>query len=351
MPQCNPASPIPGDYFDVVSGTGTLDESSIVRASFVPSVVNSKYSITTNIIPAPTPILETELTAASICSDDSPFVSGPSKARSICQIFLAASIESVDEGFKIDYSRCSGTFIGDKDGLLMFLTAAHCAVDDQRNPFIIQDSLIPDTYLSFVQCNREVDPVNTTGDGYFQIVGASIVRSFVSVQETAERDGALLLVQPLEGTDLSYATPYAAAAITDKGLAATRPTYSASIPQIDSRFFAQGCTEENLGTDAGRALFYSRSDKKVLYNPGPLPGLVVEGFSACGGSSGGPLMDEEACVVYGALSYPTPCASLQSSNSLFNYNGYGRIVNQDDGEGIYLTGLINSLQPGSPKLA
>ena len=198
--------------------------------------------------------------------------------------------------------------------------------------------------MSFVQCDSSTDTDNK-GPGYFVVVGGAIDSKYIYNDfNTSAFDVALLMVKPLDTTDLSFAKPYFAAAITTEGLLKPRPNYSGGFPQEDTRNGAIGCDKATLGENLGRALFFSRKKGKVIDYQGE--GIQVGLFSSCGGNSGGPLIDEDACVVYGSLSYTDECKSGS------NISGYSRIITSTDQptKGVHLERLIDNLREGDPIL-
>lgn len=111
-------------------------------------------------------------------------------------------------------------------------------------------------------------------------------------------DGAFILVAPQSDTNPSYAARLAIGAIMSTYFSTSVPNYSAGFPQVDNSF--TGCSAGNLGDTS--ALHYARrNEARTLVSTG----IRVGGIPACGGNSGGPLVDEDACVVYGVLSSAT----------------------------------------------
>ena len=105
-------------------------------------------------------------------------------------------------------------------------------------------------------------------------------------------------------------------------------------PQVDTRL--EGCTSANLGNVAGLH-FSRRSSARQLVSTG----IQIAGISGCGGNSGGPLVDESACVVYGVLSSTTVACS-----GGINYNSWSRLTTGGGG-GVNVPGLSAALVAGS----
>ena len=149
-------------------------------------------------------------------------------------------------------------------------------------------------------------------------------------------DGAFILVAPQSNTNLAYASPrLAIAAIKSSYFSTSVPNYSAGFPQVDSRL--EGCTSANLGSVS--ALHYSR---KTAARTLVSTGIQIGGISGCGGNSGGPLVDEAACVVYGVLSSTTVACSGGT-----NYNSWSRLSTTGGGGGVNVPGLSAALSAGA----
>jgi len=159
--------------------------------------------------------------------------------------------------------------------------ASHCAAEDLSTPLSLASS--------YVTCNR--DSGASGGDGIFRATGAAIsVINFSTGYGIT--DGAFILVSALQTTNLAYAQPLAIAAIKSNYFSTAVPNYSGGFPQVDTRL--EGCTSAALGNTA--ALHFSRrTAARTLVSTG----IQIGGISGCGGNSGGPLVDENACVVYG----------------------------------------------------
>ena len=346
LPQCDPSSPQVGGNFDLIPGTGPFNLADIQRLEAGISAELPEPTYNATLLPPFLPLINN--TAAgdqdrSVCTNDVPYTPGPEAVPSVCRLFLAFSVDPVT--LEVTYGQCSGTFIGAKDGALMFWTAAHCAVDDNNNPFLLTSPLRPNQYLSFVQCDqrRGTEPFfDFQGPGYFSVVGGAIDGQFDSTNfdNTNVYDGTLLLVSPLADTDLKFAEPFYAAAITSSGLGITRSNYNGGFPAEDNRLV--GCSSPPLAPGIGKLLFYSRDEVQVQSSG--VQGIFVNGFSGCGGNSGGPILAEDACVTYGSLS----AASIGCNANSESYLVYSRIVTSSSTDpGVDLGALISNIAVGN----
>ena len=330
-----------GTSFELIPGTGVINTSDIQTLEFDISAESQPYSVT--ILPPSMPLIDvTPDEDRSVCINDTPYSPGPEEVRSICKVLFAVDVQNTGSGISISYSSCSGTFIGAKDGGLMFWTAAHCAVNGTNSPFLITSPLVPNEFISFVQCNQ-TSGVSDKGSGYFSVIGATIDANFdaTNFAQTNAYDGTLLLVKPLSGTDLNFAQPYYAAAITTSGLGVTRSNYNGGFPAEDNRL--EGCASPPLDSGLGEVLFYSRDEVQVQSSG--VQGIFVNGFSGCGGNSGGPIMAEDACVTYGSLSAATVACNADGESFLV----YSRIVTASSTDpGVDLEALISNLAEGDP---
>lgn len=182
---------------------------------------------------------------------------------------------------------------------------------------------------SYVTCNRGSGGT----DGIFRATGAAISLIDFS-QGYGITDGAFILVSPMSNTNLAYAARMAIGAIKSNYFSTSVPNYSAGFPQVDSRL--EGCTSANLGNTA--SLHYSR---KTAARSLVSTGIQIGGISGCGGNSGGPLVDENACVVYGVLSSTTVACS-----GAINYNSWSRLSTTGGGGGVNVPGLSAALAAG-----
>ncbi len=329
-----------GTGFVLIPGTGTINTSDVQTLDAGISSQSQPYDVT--VLPPSLPLLDVPLAEdRSVCANDVPYTAGPEAVRSVCKVLFAKDVQTVPS-LSVSYSSCSGTFIGAKNGSLMFWSAAHCAVDDSNSPFLVTSSQVPGEFLSFVQCDQ-TNGVFDKGPGYFSVIGATIDGQFdaTNFSQTGAYDGVLLLVKPLSGTDLNFAEPYYAAAITTSGLGITRSNYNGGFPGNDTRLV--GCSSPPLGSGLGELLFYSRDNVQVQSSASQ--GLFLEGFSGCGGNSGGPLMAEEACVTYGSLSGGSVACDTAGKSLLV----YSRIITSTSTDpGVDLEALITNLAEGNP---
>lgn len=268
----------------------------------------------TNAKPIPLPIVG-DITNTAVCPSDAPYEIGPDQAPTVCRLISCSP--------SVGCGTCSGSFVPDPtgNGRLLFLTAAHC-VGINRN-------ILADLTGSSVDCNRDGQ------DGLFAVLGMTIMDSYDFAGGFGVDDGALLLLEPLQDTDLSYANPLrAVGAVTEAGLLETVPNYSAGFPQEDGGL--DGCTSVNL--PESEAIYYSRlSAFRGIFSDGM---IEINGLSGCSGNSGGPLVDESACVQMGILSATnTFCSSANS-------NFYARITTANSGPGVKFLALAGNLQEG-----
>ncbi len=249
LPSCSNAVLSP--YFVLVDGTGTSissKEAGSVESKVPDKLLTSSKQILLKDWPSVPLEGSGDNSASSVCPSDAPYVSGPLSAKTVCQLwsyFLSPNVEG--------YGACSGTFVGSKDGDLLFVTAAHCVVYLDETLLTIQDSQHP----SYVVCDR----TDGASAGSFEVVGCSVEGTYQDGNSAAS-DGAVLLVRPYSGTNLDFAAPMAMASITRDGLYAKRPNYNGGFPFEDSRLV--GCTSSNL-PNYGKALFYSRRYVPYLF--------------------------------------------------------------------------------------
>lgn len=232
---------------------------------------------------------------------------------------------------------CSGTFIPDPSGQgrLLFLSASHCAALSATNPMHLPSS--------YVNCNRNGGALSTS-DGVFRASAVAISNIDFS-RGYGVTDGSVTLLTPLSNTNVAaYAVPVAVGAVSSAALGsgAPVPTYSAGFPQVVPGL--QGCTSAVLGDT--QALHWARSSvyPRVL----TANGIAIDGVPGCGGNSGGALVDENACVLYGVLSATLVNCGAAANGQPINTNFYSRIVVPGSGAaGVPLQALINSLTVGS----
>ena len=200
--------------------------------------------------------------------------------------------------------------------------ATHCAAENANTALSLADS--------YVTCNR----ASGATDGIFRATGAAI--SLIDfTQGYGITDGAFILVAPQSNTNLGYAARLAIGAIKSSYFSTSVPNYSSGFPQVDTRL--EGCTSANLGNVA--ALHYSRKNSaRSLVSTG----IQITGMPACGGNSGGPLVDENACVVYGVLSSTTVACSGGT-----NSNSWSRLSTTGGGGGVNVPGLSAALFSGA----
>jgi len=159
-------------------------------------------------------------------------------------------------------------------------------------------------------------------------------------------DGALIQLAPLSNTNVAaYAIPIGVGAVTSPALAAgttSSTTYSAGFPQVVAGL--QGCTSANLGDT--QSLHYARSPagaSRVL----TANGIAIEGVPGCGGNSGGALVDEGSCLLYGVLSATLVNCAAAANGGQINTNFYSRIVLPGGGvPGVPLQTLASVLAVG-----
>jgi hypothetical protein len=148
-------------------------------------------------------------------------------------------------------------------------------------------------------------------------------------------DGAFILVAPMSNTNLAYAARLAIGAIKSNYFSTSVPNYSGGFPQVDPRL--EGCTSAKVGS-VGALHFSRRTAARSLVSTG----IQIAGISGCGGNSGGPLVDESACVVYGVLSSTTVACSGGT-----NYNSWSRLSTTGGGGGVNVPGLSAALSAGT----
>ena len=232
---------------------------------------------------------------------------------------------------------CSGTFIPDPSGQgrLLFLSASHCAALSATNAMHLPSS--------YVNCNRNGGALSTS-DGVFRTSAVAISNIDFS-KGYGVTDGSVMLLTPLSNTNVAaYAVPVTVGAISSAALGSGTavPTYSAGFPQVVNSL--QGCTSAPLGDT--QALHYARSSAyaRVLTTNG----IGIDGVPGCGGNSGGALMDENACVLYGVLSATLVNCGNAANGQPTNTNFYSRIVVPGSGAtGVPLQALVNALTVGS----
>ena len=282
------------------------------------------------LVPMPLPIADGNVTSAAVCAADAAYSVGPTSSRTTCWLVSCFSGQCPTK-----WGICSGTFVADPSGQgrLLFLTATHC---------VARSSIATDIMLltsSFVTCNRDAgvpSPSSKQGDGIFQPTALTMSRIDFTLGYGI-KDGALIQLLALSNTNLAYAKPVAVGAVTNAGLAANVPNFSAGFPQVDD---GPGriptCTAANLGNT--NAIHYSRKNAvRTLVNIG----IQVPGFSGCGGNSGGTVMDEAACVQWGVLS-----ATSTLCNNGASTNTYSRIVATLNEVGVPFLSLASGLVAG-----
>lgn len=232
---------------------------------------------------------------------------------------------------------CSGTFISDPTGQnrLLFFSASHCAALSATSPM--------DLSLSYVNCNRNGGALSTS-DGVFR-TSAVAISNIDFNRGYGVTDGSVILLTPLSNTNVAaYAVPFAVGAVSSAALGSGTavPTYSAGFPQVMSSL--QGCSSETLGDT--QALHYARSSSYPRVLTGN--GIAIDGVPGCGGNSGGALIDENACVLYGVLSATLVNCGAAANGQPINTNFYSRIVVPGSNvAGVPLQAMVNALNPGS----
>jgi hypothetical protein len=232
---------------------------------------------------------------------------------------------------------CSGTFIADPTGRgrLLFLSASHCVALTATNAMHLPSS--------YVNCNRNGGSLSSS-DGVFR-TSAVAISNIDFNRGYGITDGSVVLLTPLSNTDVAaYAVPVAVGAVSSAALGTPSavPTYSAGFPQVVAGL--QGCTAANLGDT--QALHYARSSAhpRVLTSYG----VAIDGVPGCGGNSGGAVVDEDACVLWGVLSATLVNCGAAANGQPINTNFYSRIVVPGSGvSGVPLQALISSLAVGS----
>jgi len=269
------------------------------------------------LVPMPLPIVSGNVTGAAVCSSNAAYSTGPTASRTTCYLVscLAAGCYT-----------CSGTFVADPAGQfrLLFITATHCVAESVTNTIQLANS--------FVTCNRDAG-VSAQGDGVFEPTAVAMSRIDFTLGYGLA-DGSLIQLRALSNTNLAYAKPVAVGAVTTAGLSQSVPNLSAGFPQVTQQF--EGCTQANLGNVL--AIHYSRVNMvRTLTSSG----LQIAGLSGCGGNSGGTMMDEQACVLFGVLSASAlACVGGTSSNF------YARIVASANEVGVPFLSLVGGLASG-----
>lgn len=299
-------------------------------------------------VPMPLPMVTStddtdtgSVASAAACSSDAAYSTSPAAraAPTVCML------TSCFNGGSSCYT-CSGTFVVDPtgQGRLLFLTASHCAALAADNPMHLPSS--------YVNCNRagsgSGSSTTTNSDGVFRTAGVAI-SNIDFARGYGVSDGALIQLAPLSNTNVAaYAIPMAVGAVTSPALASgTTPpsssTYSGGFPQVVPGL--QGCTLATLGGDA-QSLHYARSPggaSRVL----TANGIAIEGVPGCGGNSGGALVDEGACVLYGVLTATLVNCAAAANGGQINTNFYSRIVLPGSGlPGVPLQTLASVLAVG-----
>jgi len=277
------------------------------------------------LIPTPLPIAIEggggNVTDASVCSSNVAYSAGPTASPTTCSL-----VSCFASG---DCSLCSGTFVADPagSGRLLFMTATHCVARSASDTLLLSKS--------FVSCNRDAGLDPPQGDGIFEPTAVAMSRVDFNVG-SGLTDGSLIHLRALSNTNLAFAKPVAVGAVTSAGLAQSVPIYSAGFPQVDPRF--AGCTESNLGNV--NAIHYSRrTTVRTLTNNG----IQIPNLSACNGNSGGTMMDEQACVLFGVLSASaTSCLPIIGTS----FNLYSRIVASAAENGVPFLSLAAGLVAG-----
>ena len=297
-----------------------------------------------------------------ICSNDVAYAQGPLNAPTVCQLWTRFRIPAnpgagrpTAIGWPLDnaagktmFKTCSGSFIPDPAGTgrLLFLTAAHCVTTTrmgQAPPEGLNDRTANGIALNFAQsfvvCDRP-DSRPPARTGVFRPVGVAISRINFE-QGFGLKDGAVLQLQPFFNTNPLFATPVSVAAITGVQ-GRTVSNLLAGFPGVDTRW--PGCTAAALG-DTHR-LHFSRATSTLTLdtnvNSVTFGTINTRGLSSCGGNSGGPLMDESACVQYAILSASNACDGTNSNNNIF-----ARITNGDNfAGGVDVPALTTAVGPG-----
>jgi len=312
LPQCTIAS----------GGTGYTVLAQPAAASSSPQNVNTaqtgqEFLASTGFDPAtlkpmPLPVVnDTSVTGASLCPSNVNYIAGPTASRTTCYLVSC---------FRQGCFTCSGTFVADPTGQerLLFMTATHCVARAETDLMVLTKS--------FVSCDRDAG-LNTASDGVFQPVAVAMSKIDFGIRYGL-RDGSLIQVLALADTRLGFALPVAVGAVTTTGLTQSVPNFSAGFPQIDDSRF-EGCNAVNLGNSL--AIHFSRViSTRTLTSSG----LQILRLSGCGGNSGGTMIDEQACVLFGVLSASSiSCVAGTSSNY------YSRIVAGANANGVPVEGV------------
>ena len=312
LPQCTIAS----------GGTGYTVLSRPAASSSSPQNVNTgltgqEFLASTGFDPAtlkpmPLPVVnDTSVTGASLCPNNVNYIAGPTASRTTCYLVSC---------FGQGCFTCSGTFVADPTGQerLLFMTATHCVARTETDLMVLTKS--------FVSCDRDAG-IDTASNGVFEPVAVAMSKIDFAIRYGL-RDGSLIQVLALADTRLGFALPVAVGAVTTTGLTQSVPNFSAGFPQIDDSRF-EGCNAVNLGNPL--AIHFSRViSTRTLTSSG----LQIPRLSACGGNSGGTMIDEQACVLFGVLSASSiSCVAGTSSNY------YSRIVASATENGVPVEGV------------
>ena len=271
--------------------------------------------------PMPLPVVDSGTVAggaSSVCSSNAAYSAGPTASRTTCYLVSCLATGCFT---------CSGTFVADPagQGRLLFITATHCVAKSAATTISLANS--------FVTCNRNAGVSAQGGDGVFQPTAVAISRIDFNVG-FGLTDGSLIQLRALSNTDLAYAKPVAVGAVTPVGLSQSVPNFSAGFPQVYDRL--EGCTQADLGNVD--AVHYSRVNTVRSLTSS---GIQITGLSGCGGNSGGTIMDEQACVLFGVLS-----ASAVSCGRGTSSNIYSRIVASATEVGVPFFSLAGGLVSG-----
>lgn len=322
LPQCT----------SVVGGTGYTVLAQPASAASNPSNVNTEFTgqeyiaatgfDAATLTPMPLPVVnDGNAVAASVCPSNAEYLAGPTASRTTCYLVSC---------FATGCFTCSGTFVADPTAgqdRLLFLTATHCVARSLDNTIVLSKS--------FVSCDRD-EGISTASKGVFQPVAVTMSKIDFGLGYGL-KDGSLIQMLALADTNVAYAQPVAVGAVTLSGLSQSVPNFSAGFPQIGTQF--EGCTAANLGNQL--AIHYSRViSTRALTGSG----IQIPRLSACGGNSGGTMLDEQACVLFGVLSASSvSCVDGKSSNY------YSRIVADGDVEGVPFLTLAQNLVSGQVK--
>jgi hypothetical protein len=205
-------------------------------------------------------------------------------------------------------------------GRLLFIIATHCVAVSETDTIVLAKS--------FVNCNRDAG-LSAPGNGAFQRTVVAMFKIDFAIRYGLKSGFLIALLD----TRIVYAQPVAVGAVTTAWLSQSVPNFSAGFPQVDQRF--EGCTQANLGNVL--SIHYSRLSTTLSLTSS---GIQIARLSACGGNSGGTMIDEEARVLFGVSASSVSCVGGTSSNY------YSRIVAMATEEGVPFLSLAGGLVSG-----